>query len=69
MFKHSLLAFAMVALAFPALADDDENPWSGKANAKFQTRISCSTAWIGAAIASQPTRRSSHRRSAMVAGG
>ena len=35
MFKRSLLAFAMVALAFPALADDDENPWSGKATVGY----------------------------------
>ena len=35
MFKPSLLALALVTLAVPALAEDDESRWSGKATVGF----------------------------------
>ena len=31
MYRHSLWALIMVATAFPAMADEEEGPWSGKA--------------------------------------
>ncbi len=31
MYKHSLWVLMMVAIAFPAVADEEEGPWSGKA--------------------------------------
>ena len=31
MYKHSLWALMMVTIAFPAMADEEEGPWSGKA--------------------------------------
>ncbi len=31
MYKHSLWALMMVTIALPAMADEDEGPWSGKA--------------------------------------